>query len=176
MVNSRVKLLGVSELPSLVSFPMPPEVDRTRVFPQSVCEAIMKKRLFIVAAAVLAPLLLMVAFAAGEWRQIGATPAGDQVSVSIVSPRKNGLRSAWVRVQYKNPSKPSQGSPFVELRARVRFNCATGGTVTSPAWFYSKDRSGKLVVSKKLRRDDQFGQASEGNFIGMARDFVCAQK
>jgi hypothetical protein len=48
--------------------------------------------------------------------------------------------------------------------------------VTSPEWFYSKDRSGKLVVSKKIRRDDQFGQASQGNFIGVARDFVCEQK
>jgi hypothetical protein len=144
--------------------------------PRVSAKQFMKKRLFIVAAAVLAPLLLMVAFAAGEWRQIGATPAGDQVSASIVSPRKNGLRSAWVRVQYKNPVKLSQGGPFVELRARVRFNCSTGSAVTSPAWFYSKDRGGKLVVSRKMRRDDQFGQASEGNFIGMARDFVCAQK
>jgi hypothetical protein len=136
----------------------------------------MTKRLFIVAAVLLAPLLLMVAFAAGEWRQIGATPDGDQVSVSIVSARKNGLRSAWVRVQYKNPVKSPPGSSFVELRARVRFNCTTGSAVTSPEWFYSKDRSGKLVVSKKIRRDDQFGQASQGNFIGVARDFVCEQK
>jgi hypothetical protein len=136
----------------------------------------MKKRLFVVAAIMLAPLLLVVAFAAGDWRQIGSTAAGDQVSVSIVSTKKAGSRSAWVRVQYKEPTKLPQGGPFVELRARVRFNCATGSTITNPEWFYSSDRSGKLVVSKKMRRDDQFGQESEGNFGEMARQFVCAQK
>jgi hypothetical protein len=29
------------------------------------------------------------------------------------------------------------------------------------------------VVSKKTRRDDQFGQASEGGFGDIARDYVC---
>jgi hypothetical protein len=48
--------------------------------------------------------------------------------------------------------------------------------LTNPEWFYARDHSGKLVVTKKTRRDDQFGQASEGNFAGMAKDFVCGQK
>jgi hypothetical protein len=136
----------------------------------------MKKTLLIVVAVILAPLLFFViAFAAAGWHRVGSTPAGDEVSVNIVSAKK-GLRSAWVRVEYKNPLKSSQGGPFVELRARVRYNCSTGSSVMSPEWFYSKDRSGKLVVSKKIRRDDQFGQASEGNFGEMARAFVCGQK
>jgi hypothetical protein len=118
----------------------------------------------------------LVALAASDWREIGSTPGGDQVSISSVSARKNGLRTAWVRVEYKEPIQLAQGGPFVELRARVRFNCATGSAVPNSEWFYSRDRGGKLVVSKKARRDDGFGQAAEGNFGEMARDFVCKQK
>ena len=132
-------------------------------------------------AVVLAPFLLvgLVALAAGDWQQIGATAGGDQVLVSSVTARKNGLRSAWIRVEYKEPIKLPQGGPFVELRARVRFNCSSGAVpsvVANSEWFYSRDRSGKLVVSKKTHRDDQFGQVAEGGFGEMAREFVCKQK
>jgi hypothetical protein len=146
----------------------------------------MKNGLLILAAVVLAPVLLVgvVALAANDWRQVGATAGGDQVLVSSVTSRKNGLRTAWVRVEYKEPIRLPQGGPFVELRARVRFNCASAGAapgmvagvVANSEWFYSRDRSGKLVVSKKMRHDDQFGQMSEGGFGEMARDFVCGQK
>ncbi|MFZ0139205.1 MAG: surface-adhesin E family protein [Candidatus Sulfotelmatobacter sp.] len=142
----------------------------------------MKKGLFIIFAVVLAPVLLvgLVALAAGDWRQIGATPGGDQVLVSSVTAQKNGLRTAWIRVEYKEPTKLPQGGPFVELRARVRFNCASRGmtpsVVANSEWFYSRDHGGKLVVSKKAHRDDQFGQTSEGDFGEIAKDFVCKQK
>jgi surface-adhesin protein E len=138
----------------------------------------MKKGLFILVAVVLAPVVLVgvVALAANEWRQIGATAAGDQVLVSAVSARKNGLRTAWVRVEYKEPAHLPQGGPFVELRARVRFDCSNGSAVPNSEWFYSRDHGGKLVVSKKTRRDDQFGQPAEGGFVELARDFVCKQK
>jgi hypothetical protein len=118
----------------------------------------------------------VAAFAAGDWRQVGSTSAGDQVLVSSVSARKNGVRTAWVRVEFKEPTKLAQGGPFVELRARVRFNCASGSAIPNSEWFYSRDHSGKLVVSKKARRDDQFGLPGEGNFGEMAKDFVCNQK
>jgi surface-adhesin protein E len=138
----------------------------------------MKKGFLILSAVVLAPVLLvgLVALAAGDWQTVGATAAGDRVLVSSISTKKNGLRSAWVRVEYKEPIKLQQGGPFVELRARVRFNCASGTEVANSEWFYSRDRGGQLVVSKKTRHDDQFGQISEGDFGGMAREFVCKQK
>jgi hypothetical protein len=142
----------------------------------------MKKGLFITIAVVLAPVLLvgLVALAAGDWRTVGATAGGDQVLVSSVTAQKHGLRTAWVRVEFKEPTKLPQGGPFVELRARVRFNSASGsaapGVVANSEWFYSRDRGGKLVVSKKTRHDDQFGQASEGDFGEMTREFVCKQK
>jgi hypothetical protein len=137
-----------------------------------------KKGLFIAVAVVLAPVLLvgLVVLAAGDWREAGATPGGDQVLVSSVTAQKNGLRTAWVRVEYKDPIKLPQGGPFVELRARVRFNCASGAEIPNSEWLYSRDRGGKLVVSKKTRRDDQFGQVAEGDFGGIAREFVCKQK
>ncbi len=58
-------------------------------------------------AVVLAPVLLvgLAALAAADWQQIGATSGGDQVLVSSVTARKNGLRTAWVRVEYKEPVK-----------------------------------------------------------------------
>jgi hypothetical protein len=163
----------------------PPAVDRKRVFAHSVCGVLMglslssmKKGVLVAVAVVLAPVLLagIVAFAAGDWRAIGATPNGDEVLVSSISPQKNGLRTAWIRVDYKEPTKLPQGGPFVELRARVRFNCVNGSAVPNSEWFYSVDHSGKRVVSRKMRRDDQFGQAAEGNFGDMAREFVCNQK
>jgi len=137
----------------------------------------MKKGLLILSAVVLAPMLLvgLVASAAADWRTVGSTASGDQVLVSSVTAQKNGLRTAWVRVQYKEPTKLPQGGPFVELRARVRFNCSNGSAVTNSEWFYSRDHGGKLVVSKKMRRDDQFGQMAEGDFGAIARDFVCKQ-
>ncbi|MGO8795679.1 MAG: surface-adhesin E family protein [Candidatus Sulfotelmatobacter sp.] len=144
--------------------------------------AAIKKGSLILCAVVLAPVLLagVVAVASSDWRQIGATSEGDQVLVSSVTLQKNGLRSAWIRVEYKEPAKLPQGGPFVELRARVRFNCNDAGAgrtpVTTSEWFYSRDHSGRLVVSKKTRRDDQFGQTTEGGFGEIARDFVCNQK
>ena len=137
----------------------------------------MKKAVFILIAVVLAPVVLVsvVAFAAGDWHPIGETGAGDRVSVSSLRVRKN-LRTAWVRVEYKEPAELPQGGPFVEMRARVRFNCGSGGVVPTAEWFYSRDHGGKLVVSKKTRRDDQFGQPAEGGFVELARDFVCKQK
>jgi hypothetical protein len=153
--------------------------------PQSVCVEFMglasppvKKGAVILSAVILAPVLLvgLVALAASDWRAVGATAGGDQVLVSSISTRKNGLRTAWVRVEYKEPIQIAQGGPFVELRARVRFNCDTGSSVANAEWFYSRDHGGKLVVAKKARHDDEFGQAGEGNFGEMARDFVCKQK
>jgi hypothetical protein len=137
-----------------------------------------KKGLFIFVAVVLAPVLLvgLAVFAAGDWRTIGATATGDQVLVSSVTPQKNGLRTAWVRVEYKEPTHLPQGGPFVELRARVRFNCASGTAIANSEWFYSRDRGGKLVVSKKTRHDLQFGAPAEGDFGELAREFVCKQK
>ncbi len=137
-----------------------------------------KKGLLAAVAVVLASVLLVgiVAFAAADWRTIGATAGGDEVLVSSISPEKNGLRTAWIRVEFKQPTKLPQGGPFVELRARVRFNCINGSAMPNSEWFYSVDHSGKRIVSKKMRRDDQFGQPAEGNFEEMALEFVCKQK
>jgi hypothetical protein len=140
------------------------------------------KSLFILLVVVVAPIVLvgLVAVAANEWCQAGSTPSGDQVLVSSVSRQKNGLRSAWIRVEYKQPTTLPQGGPFVELRARARFNCsspsAAPSVVAGSEWLYSRDHSGKLVVSKKARRDDQFGAQAEGGFGELAKDFVCRQK
>jgi len=135
----------------------------------------LKKLILILAAVVMAPVLLVsvVALAAGDWRTVGETEAGDKVSVSSVHASKNSLRTAWVRVEYKEPAKLPQGGPFVEMRARVRFNCANGKAVPTAEWFYSRDRSGKFVVSKKSTHDDLFGQDPEGGFGEMASKSVC---
>jgi hypothetical protein len=137
----------------------------------------LKKGFIILVAVVLAPVVLvgLVARAAGDWQQIGATEAGDRVSVSSVRVQKHNLRTAWVRIEYKEPAKLPQGGPFAELRARVRFNCASGSAVSNSEWFYSRERNGKLVVSKKAGRDEQFGMPSEGNFGEMTRSYVCQQ-
>jgi len=139
------------------------------------CE--LKKAVFILIAVVLAPVVLVsvVAFAAGDWHAIGETGAGDRVSVSSLRVRNN-QRTAWVRVEYKEPAELPQGGPFVEMRARVRFNCGSGGVVPTAEWFYSRDHSGKFVVSKKATKDDQFGKGPEGGFGEMASKYVCEQK
>jgi len=137
----------------------------------------LKKVLIILAAVVLAPVLLvsLAVRAAGDWRTIGQTQAGDTVSVSSVRLLRSNQRVALVRVEYKEPTKVPQGGPFVEMRARVRFNCSTGAASPTTEWFYTRDRSGHLVVSKKAARDDQFGKDPEGGFGGLVSKSVCGQ-
>lgn len=138
----------------------------------------LKKALIIFVCVVLAPVVLvsLVALAAGDWHAVGETQAGHKVSVSSVRVLKNSQRTAWVRVEYKEPTKLPQGGPFVEMRSRVRFNCANGSSSPTAVWFYSRDHGGKIVVSKKAARDSEFGQELEGGFEEMARDYVCKQK
>jgi hypothetical protein len=137
----------------------------------------MKKALLILAAVVLAPMLVvsLVVLAAGDWRSIGKTEAGDSVSVSSVRVLKSNQRIALVRVEYKEPANLPQGGPFVEMRARVRFNCASGAASPTSEWFYSRDRSGRSVVTKKASHDDQFGKNPEGGFAEMVSKSVCGQ-
>jgi hypothetical protein len=137
----------------------------------------LKKVLLILVAVVLAPVLLMnLLLAAGDWREIGQTSAGDRVYVSAVRAMKGNQRVALVRVQFSEPKQLPQGGPFVEMRARVRAYCSTGQVAPSSEWFYTRDRSGRFVVSKKANRDDQFGKASEGGFLEMVSKAVCSQK
>jgi hypothetical protein len=137
----------------------------------------LKKALIVLAAVVLAPVLVvsLAVFAAGDWRTIGQTAAGDKVSISSVRILKNNQRIALVRIEYKEPAKLPQGGPFVEMRARVRFNCATGAAAPTTEWFYSQDHSGRIVVSKKATHDDQFGKASEGGFAALVSQSICSQ-
>ncbi len=137
----------------------------------------MKKALIVLSAIVLAPMLLLslVVFAAGDWRTIGQTDAGDKVSVSSVRILKNNQRLALVRVEFKEPAHLPQGGPFVEMRSRVRFNCSSGTAVPTTEWFYSRDRSGRFVVSKKAAHDDEFGKNPEGGFVAMVSKDVCSQ-
>jgi hypothetical protein len=136
----------------------------------------LKKALIVLAAIVLAPLLVgLVVRAAGDWRSIGQTEAGDKVSVSSVRVLKNNQRLALVRVEYKDPAELPQGGPFVEMRARVRFNCSSGVAAPTTEWFYSRDHSGRFVVSKKATRDDGFGMNPEGGFADMVSKNVCGQ-
>jgi hypothetical protein len=163
-------------------------IDRTGFFDESVSlqfalagSSSLKKALIVLAAVlaavVLAPVLVvsLVVFAAGDWRPIGQTDAGDRVSVSSVRILKNNQRIALVRVEYNKPAQLPQGGPFVEMRARVRFNCASGAAAPTTEWFYSRDHSGRFVVSKKATHDDQFGKNPEGGFAAMVSQSVCSQ-
>jgi len=134
------------------------------------------KKSFLITAVVLAPIIAAtLLLAAGEWRTIGQTEAGDKVSVSAVRVLKNNQRSALVRVEFKEPAQLPQGGPFVEMRARVRFNCSNGQAAPSTEWFYSRDHSGRFVVSKKATHDDQFGKAPEGGFVDLVSKSVCSE-
>jgi hypothetical protein len=136
-----------------------------------------KKLLLVLAAVVLAPVVVvsLVALAAGDWRSIGQTQAGDTVSVSSIRVLKNNQRLALVKVEFKEPAELPQGGPFVEMRARVRFNCSSGAAAPTSEWFYSRDRSGRFVVSKKATHDDEFGKNPEGGFADLVSQSVCGQ-
>lgn len=136
----------------------------------------LKKAFVIVVAALFAPILIVtLVMAAGDWRPIGETATGDKVFVSAVRVQKKNQRSALVRVEYKQPTRLPLGGPFVEMRARVRINCANGQVIPTSEWFYTRDRSGRIVVNKKASHDDQFGKPDEGGFVEMVRKNVCAQ-
>jgi surface-adhesin protein E len=125
---------------------------------------------------VLAPVLAVsLLLAAGDWRAIGQTEAGDKVSVSAVRVLKNNQRTALVRVEFKEPAQLPQGGPFVEMRARVKFNCSNGLAAPTTEWFYSRDHSGRFVVSKKANHDEEFGKAPEGGFIDLVSKSVCSE-
>src|ERR1700731_474330 len=96
----------------------------------------MKKAVLVAVSVVLAPVLLVgvVAMAAGDWRDIGATAGLDQALGRLVSASRHNRRTAWVRVEYKEPANLPQGGSFVELRARVHLNCASGRGVTNSEW------------------------------------------
>ena len=137
----------------------------------------MKKILIVFAAVVLTPILVVsLLLASGEWRSIGQTDAGDKISVSSVRVLKSNQRSALVRVEYKEPAKLPPGGPFVEMRARVRFNCTSGVASPTTEWFYTRDHSGRFVVSKKATHDDEFGKELEGGFVELVSKSVCEQK
>lgn len=126
--------------------------------------------------AVVAPVLAVtLVLAAGDWRPIGQTSRGDKVFVGGVRTLKKNQRSTLVRVEYKEPTILPQGGPFIEMRARVRVNCATGQITPTSEWFYIRDRSGRIVVSKKATRDDQFGKEPEGGFLELVSKSVCGQ-
>jgi hypothetical protein len=136
----------------------------------------LKKVPLILVAVVLGPILVVSLLrAAGEWRAIGQTEAGDKVYVSSMRVKGN-QRVGLVRVEYKEPTTLPVGGPFVEMRARVRVNCANGQVVPSSEWFYTRDRSGRLVVNKKASRDDQFGKSSEGGFAELVSKNACGEK
>lgn len=136
----------------------------------------MKKTLLILCVAVVAPVLAVtLVLAAGDWRPIGQTSRGDKVFVGGVRTLKKNQRSTLVRVEYKEPTILPQGGPFIEMRARVRVNCATGQITPTSEWFYIRDRSGRIVVSKKATRDDQFGKEPEGGFLELVSKSVCGQ-
>jgi hypothetical protein len=135
------------------------------------------KRALLILAVVAASLVVVgLVRAAGDWRDIGHTGAGDTVSVSSVHVLNHNQRVALVRVEYKEPAALPQGGPFVEMRARVRFNCASGVAAPTTEWFYSRDHSGRFVVTKKATHDDQFGDAQEGGFADLVSKNVCQQK
>lgn len=137
----------------------------------------LKKALIVFAAVVLAPMLVvsLVLLAAGDWRAIGQTEAGDKVSVSSVRVLKSNQRLALVRIEYKEPAQLPQGGPFVEMRARVHFNCSNGAAAPTTEWFYSRAPSGRFVVSKKATHDDDFGKDPEGGFADLVSKSVCGQ-
>jgi hypothetical protein len=137
----------------------------------------LKKAFIILAAVALTPVFVVhLVLGAGEWRTIGQTASGDTVSVSSIRNLKNDQRTALVRVEFKEPAQLPQGGPFVEMRARVRFYCSSGQATPTAVWFYSRDHSGRFVVSKKANHDDQFGKNSEGGFAEMVANSVCQSK
>ena len=136
----------------------------------------MKKALIVFAVMALVLVVTLVVRAAGDWHTVGQTEAGDKVSVSSVRVLKNNQRLALVRVEYKEPAELPQGGPFVEMRARVRFNCSSGAAAPTSEWFYSRDHSGRFVVSKKATHDDGFGKLPEGGFVDLVSKSVCQSK
>lgn len=125
----------------------------------------------------LAPLVVvsLALRATSEWQTIGQTRNGDAVAVSSVRVLKNNLRVALVRIDYKNPGREPQSPAFVELRARVHINCATGTEIPTTEWFYTRDRGGRFVVTRKTKHDNDFGQSAEGGFGELVSDNVCSQ-
>jgi hypothetical protein len=160
-----------------------PRFDKLAHLHQSVCchllreDSFLKKALLILALVVLALVFILNirVHAASEWQTLGQTQAGDTVSISSVRLLPKNQRVALIRVDYKQPPMVPSGGPFLEMRARVHFNCSAGTAVPTTEWFYTRDRSGRFVVIRKVTRDAAFGQAAEGGFASLISAGVCAQ-
>jgi len=147
----------------------PPKLTETAFLAQSVCGVLMpfrlssfKRGLWITVAVVLAPMLFVgvVALAAGDWHEIGRHHRRRSGFGQFhLSSEKRPAQRLDPASSTKNPPDFPREARFVELRARVRFNCVSGSATPNSEWFYSADHSGKLVVSKKTRHDDQFGSS-----------------
>ncbi len=137
----------------------------------------LKRAILIAVAVALAPALVLslAVRATSEWQTIGQTPTGDTVAISSLRVLKKNLRVALVRVDYKHPAALPQGGSFLQLRARVHFNCSTGAASPTTEWFYSRDRNGRFVVTHKATHDTQFGQGAEGSFADLLNKGVCSQ-
>lgn len=136
------------------------------------------QRALLIPAAVIAIAVLLIsvmAVASGQWHAIGQTESGAKVSVSAVHSLKNHQRTALVRIQYPEPAQLPQGGPFVEMRAHVRLDCSNGSVSPSSEWFYTRERNGRSLVSKKVNQDLAFGQDPEGGFAALVTRSVCGQ-
>jgi len=135
----------------------------------------LKRAILIALAVALAPVLVLslAVRATSEWQTIGQTQNGDTVAISSVRVLKKNQRVALVRVDYKHPAELPQGGSFLQLRARVHFNCSTGAASPTTEWFYTRDRNGRFVVTHKATHDSQFGQAAEGSFAQLVSKSVC---
>lgn len=117
-------------------------------------------------------LFMLVACGGPKWQPVGQTLHGNLVFLDPSSIRvTQGVKEAWVRVQYQAPVELHKGKATVFM-AHARFNCTDQTMATDQVVFYEDEKTGKILIETK-DPSAPFGKEPEGSFGDVALKFIC---
>jgi hypothetical protein len=108
-----------------------------------------------------------------DWREAGVTTQGNRVFVSDVK-GKGDMRSAWIRIAYKEPLKTQDGL-IKSSRAKVRVNCQERTAAAEETIMYT-DEAINHVASRKKLANEPFAKEPNGTFGDLAVRAICSTR
>jgi hypothetical protein len=114
-----------------------------------------------------------LALLAADWREAGVTSQGNRVFVSDVK-GKGDMRSAWIRIAYKEPLKTPDGM-VKSSRAKVRVNCKDMTAAAEETIMYA-DEAINHVASRKKLANEPFAKEPGGSFGDVAVKAICSPR
>jgi hypothetical protein len=114
-----------------------------------------------------------LALFAVDWREAGITSQGNRVFVGDVK-GKGDMRSAWIRIAYKEPLKTQDGM-IKSSRAKVRVNCNDMTAAAEETIMYTDEAINRVASRKKLA-NEPFAKEPGGSFGDVAVKAICSSR